>query len=51
MAARRGSPVNDGTVAKVLEGLKAAMLIDEQEGVYRVNDPILRTLLLTGRIT
>ena len=51
MAARRGSPVNDGTVAKVLDGLKAAMLIDEREGVYRVNDPILRTLLLTGRMT
>ena len=51
MAARRGSSVNDGTVSKVLEGLKAAMLIDEQEGVYNVNDPILRTLLLTGRMT
>jgi len=49
--AGRRSPVNDGTVSRVLDGLKAAMLIDDREGVYRVNDPILRTLLLTGKMT
>ncbi len=45
-----GSPVNDATVYNVLEGLKASMLIDEQEKVYRVNDPVPRTLLLTAKI-
>jgi len=51
MEARRRSPVNDATVYNVLEGLKAAMLIDEQERVYRINDPVLRTLLLTAKIS
>jgi hypothetical protein len=43
--------VNDATVYNVLEALKASMLIDEQEGVYKVNDPVLRTLLLTAKIS
>ncbi len=51
MEARRRSPVNDATVYNVIEGLKASMLIDEQEKVYRVNDPMLRTLLLTTKIS
>ena len=51
MEARRRSPVNDATVYNVLEGLKASMLIDEQEKVYRVIDPVLRTLLLTAKIS
>ncbi|MDG6934561.1 MAG: ATP-binding protein [Nitrososphaerota archaeon] len=50
MEARRQLPVNDATVYNVLESLKASMLIDEQEKVYRVNDPMLRTLLLTAKI-
>lgn len=49
--ARRRSPVNDATVYNVLERLKASMLIDEKERVYKVNDPVLRTLLLTAKIT
>lgn len=49
--ARRRSPANDATVYNVLEGLKAAMLVDELERVYRVGDPMLRTLLLTTKIT
>lgn len=48
---RKGSTVNDATVYNILESLKAAMLIDEKEKVYRVNDPMLRTLLLTSQIT
>jgi AAA+ ATPase superfamily predicted ATPase len=51
MAIRRGSSVNDASVHNVLEKLKAAMLIDEEESVYRVNDPMLRTLLLTSQVT
>lgn len=47
----RGSPVNDATVHNILESLKAATLIDEREKVYRVKDPMLRTLLLTSQIT
>lgn len=49
--ARKGSAVNDATIYNILESLKAAMLIEEAEGVYRVNDPMLRTLLLTSRLT
>jgi len=58
---RKGSrsSVNDATVHNVLESLKAAMLIEEerqQEGavggrVYTVRDPMLRTLLLTTRMS
>jgi len=48
---RKGSTVNDATVYNILESLKAAMLINEKEKVYRVNDPMLRTLLLTSQIT
>lgn len=45
---RKGSPVNDATVYNILQNLKAAMLVEEKENVYRVNDPMLRTLLLTS---
>jgi len=48
---RKGSTVNDASIYNILESLKAAMLIDEAEGVYRVNDPMLRTLLLTSGLT
>lgn len=48
---RKGSAVNDATVYNILESLKAAMLINEKEKVYRINDPMLRTLLLTSQIT
>ena len=47
---RRGSSVNDATVYNILESLKAAMLVDEREKIYRVNDPMLRTLLLTSQL-
>lgn len=50
MEARKGFAVNDATVYNTLESLKAAMLIDEKEKVYRVNDPMLRTVLLTSQI-
>lgn len=46
--ARKGSPVNDATVQNVVENLKAAMLLEEREGVYVVKDPMLKTLLLTS---
>lgn len=48
---RKGYAVNDATVYNILESLKAAMLINEREKVYRVNDPMLRTLLLTSQVT
>lgn len=57
---RSHSSVNDATVRNVLESLKAAMLIQEDQpqevdagrgGVYKVRDPMLRTLLLTTRIS
>jgi len=47
----KGYAVNDATVYAILERLKAAMLVYEEGGVYRVNDPMLRTVLLTSQIT
>ncbi|GBC73844.1 hypothetical protein HRbin04_01251 [archaeon HR04] len=47
---RRGGSVNDATIYNIIENLKAAMLIGEDEGVYVVKDPILRSLLLTSQI-
>jgi hypothetical protein len=49
--ARRNSVPNDATVQNALESLKAAMLLNEEEGVYKVKDPMLRRLLLTSQIT
>lgn len=51
MEVKKDSTINDATVYKILESLKAAMLIDEENGVYRVRDPMLRALLLTSKIT
>ncbi|MEM2127394.1 MAG: hypothetical protein QXH67_04125 [Candidatus Bathyarchaeia archaeon] len=48
--ARRGYSVNDATVRNALENLKAAMLIKEDHGTYRVEDPMLRNLLITSEI-
>jgi hypothetical protein len=48
---RRNSVLNDATVQNTLENLKAAMLINEEEGIYTVKDPMLRELLLTSQIT
>ena len=48
---RRNSVPNDATVQNALENLKAAMLTNEEEGVYTVKDPMLRKLLLTSQIT
>jgi len=47
----KGSTVNDATIYNILESLKAAMLIKEEKEVYRVEDPMLRTLLLTTKLT
>ena len=47
----KASTVNDATIYRIIENLKAAMLIEEKENVYRINDPMLRTLLLTSQIT
>lgn len=44
----KGSSVNDATVYRILENLKAAMLIREENGVYKVDDPMLRTFLLSS---
>jgi len=38
---------NDGTVGRVLDGLKAAAFVTEQDGTYRIADPMLRTYLLS----
>ena len=47
----KGYAVNDATVYAILKCLKAAMLVNEKDGVYRVNDPMLRTVMLTSQIT
>jgi AAA+ ATPase superfamily predicted ATPase len=49
IAIAKASSVNDGTVYKILENLKAAMLISERKGAYRVEDPMLRALLLSSQ--
>lgn len=44
----KGSVVNDNTVYRIIENLKAGMLVQEEKGRYRIEDPMLRSLLLTG---
>lgn len=44
----KGCIVNDATIYRILENLKAAMLIVQDGGRYRVEDPMLRSLLLIG---
>jgi AAA+ ATPase superfamily predicted ATPase len=40
--------VNDVTVYRILENLKAAMLIRQEKNVYKVEDPMLREFLLAS---
>ena len=47
----KASTANDATIYRIIENLKAAMLIEEKENVYRIDDPMLRTLLLSSQIT
>jgi AAA+ ATPase superfamily predicted ATPase len=47
----KGSATNDSTISNTLENLKAAMLVEEKDGVYLVIDPMLRRLLLTSEIS
>lgn len=47
----KSSTTNDATIYRILENLKAAMIIQENQKVYRITDPMLRTLLLTSQIT
>jgi uncharacterized protein len=42
-------PVNNGTVARVLHGLEAAMLVTQQEGLYRISDPMVRTYVMEAK--
>jgi uncharacterized protein len=44
----KGSPANDATIYRIIGSLKAAMLIQEDKGGYRIEDPMLRSLLLTS---
>jgi len=44
----KGEIVNDSTVDRILKNLKGGMLIQEDKGRYHVEDPMLRSLLLTG---
>ncbi len=46
----KGSVVNDATVFRIIENLKAGMLIQEEKGGYRVGDPMLRSLLLSSAV-
>jgi len=48
VSAVKGSLVNDNTAYRIIENLKASMLLQEEKGRYRVDDPMLRSLLLTG---
>jgi uncharacterized protein len=43
----KGSIVNDAIIQRVIHNLKAGMLIVEERGKYRVEDPMLRSLLLS----
>jgi uncharacterized protein len=49
MAREAGGPVNNGTVARVLHGLEAALLVEQEEGVYRIVDPMVRTYVMTAK--
>ncbi len=42
--------VNSARLAAALRSLKATMLLDEEEGLYRIIDPIVRKAVLTRRI-
>lgn len=48
MSLAKGSLVNDSIVHRIIQNLKAGMLIQEEKGRYRVEDPMLRSLLLTS---
>ena len=48
ISAVKGSVANDVTVYRIIENLKAAMLIQGEKGRYRVGDPMLRSLLLNS---
>jgi AAA+ ATPase superfamily predicted ATPase len=43
----KGIIVNDGSVYSVLGSLKVAMLLEEEEGTYRIKDPMLRAFVLS----
>lgn len=47
----KGSIVNDAIVNRLIQNLKASMLMQEEKGRYRVEDPMLRSLLLTSAST
>jgi AAA+ ATPase superfamily predicted ATPase len=47
----KASTINDGSVYRIIKNLKAAMLITEDNRTYRIEDPMLRTLLLSSEIT
>ncbi len=47
----KGSTVNDGTIYNIIDNLKAAMIIIEEENVYKVNDPLMRSILIRSQIT
>ena len=42
----RGISVNDGSVHNIMERLQAAMLVQKENGYYKVKDPMLRAYLL-----
>jgi len=46
----KGTTVNNATVYRIIENLKAAMLISEENGAYRVKDPMLKAVLLSSDI-
>lgn len=48
---RKAISINDATVYNIVQNLQAAMLIHEKENIYRVHDPMLKTLLLTQQAT
>jgi AAA+ ATPase superfamily predicted ATPase len=47
----KATTTNDATIHRILENLQAAMIIQENRKVYRIIDPMLRTLLLTSQVT
>jgi AAA+ ATPase superfamily predicted ATPase len=49
LSAARPSPVNDKTVQSVLQRLRGAGFLFERDGSYRVEDPVLRRVVLAAR--
>jgi len=46
---KRATNANNETVTEILQRLKAAIIIDEEDGFYRIGDPIMRRAIINLR--